>query len=110
MRSNVEIVLAELALGRAALEDLEAEHAALADPDTVALDDEHDSEGATIGFERARVAGLVSRARKQVAELEAAVQRTVDGSYGYCTACGTQIATERLSALPATDVCIGCAH
>jgi DnaK suppressor protein len=110
MRANVEIVVAELARARAGLEDLEAEYSALADPENMALDDEHDSEGSTVGFERARVAGLVGRSRRQVADLEAAARRAVDGSYGYCTSCGREIGTERLSALPATQVCIGCAH
>ena len=61
MGANVEIVLAELARARAALDDLEAEYSALADPENVVLDDEHDSEGSTVGFERARVAGLLDR-------------------------------------------------
>jgi DnaK suppressor protein len=110
MGANVEIVLAELARARAALDDLEAEYSALADPENVVLDDEHDSEGSTVGFERARVAGLLDRSRRQVADLQAAVRRAADGSYGYCASCGREIGTERLSALPATEVCIGCAH
>jgi RNA polymerase-binding transcription factor DksA len=110
MGANVDVVQAELARARAGLEDLEAEYTALADPETIALDDEHDSEGSTVGFERARVAGLVNRARRQVVDLEAAVQRAVDGSYGYCTSCGREVGTERLAALPSTQLCISCAH
>ena len=72
---------AELARARSGLADLEAEYAALADPENVALDDEHDSEGPTVGFERARVAGLVNRSRRHIADLEAAARRTADGSY-----------------------------
>jgi DnaK suppressor protein len=109
MRANVDVVHAELDRARAGLEDLEAEYAALADPENVALDDEHDSEGSTVGFERARVAGLVDRSRRQVADLEAAARRTADGSYGYCISCGGEVGTERLAALPATQLCIGCA-
>ena len=110
MGTTVDVVQAELARARAGLEDLKAEYAALADPEIVALDDEHDSEGSTVGFERARVAGLLDRSRRQVADLEAAARRAVDGSYGHCTLCGREVGTERLAALPATQLCIGCAH
>jgi len=107
---DVDSLRAELMRARAGLADLEAEYAALADPDHVALDDEHDSEGATVGFERARVGGLLVRSRRHVTDLEAAAQRAMDGSYGYCGVCGTAIGTERLAALPATQRCITCAR
>lgn len=100
---------AELGRARAGLEDLEAEYAALADPDNTSLDDEHDSEGSTVGFERARVAGLLERTRKQIADLEAAAQRRADGSYGTCISCGGPIGADRLVALPATQLCVACA-
>lgn len=100
---------AELARARAGLADLETEYAALADPDDVALDDEHDSEGATVGFERARVGGLIERTRRQIADLEAAASRSADGVYGTCASCGRPIGDERLAALPATRHCIECA-
>jgi DnaK suppressor protein len=109
MGANVDGLQAELARARARLDDLRAEYAALADPENVALDDEHDSEGSTVGFERARVAGLLDRSRRQVADLEAAAGRAVDGSYGYCTVCGREVGLDRLAALPATQRCIACA-
>lgn len=107
---KVDALRAELARARAGLKDLEAEYAALADPENVALDDEHDSEGSTVGFERARVAGLIDRARRQIAGLEAASRRAAEGSYGYCVSCGREIGNERLAALPATQWCIDCAR
>lgn len=110
MRANVEAMQSEVARARAGVADLEAEYAALADPENIALDDEHDSEGSTVGFERARVAGLLDRSRRHLAALEAAAQRAVEGTYGYCTCCGKEIGSERLEALPATELCIGCAR
>jgi DnaK suppressor protein len=101
---------AELTRARAALDDLEGEYAALADPENVALDDEHDSEGSTVGFERARVAGLIVRSRRLVADLEDATGRADAGVYGYCSSCGSEIGTERLAALPVTRLCISCAR
>ena len=105
-----DILRAELARARAGLADLEAEYAALVDHENVALDDEHDSEGSTVGFERARVAGLLARSRRQVADLEDASRRAEAGAYGYCSSCGSEIGTERLAALPATHLCIRCAR
>jgi DnaK suppressor protein len=110
MRANVDAVKTELVRARACLHDLEAEYAALADPETLALDDEHDSEGSTVGFERARVAGLLDRSKGHVADLEDAARRTANSSYGYCSSCGRPIGSERLAALPATQLCIGCAQ
>lgn len=90
--------------------DLEVELAALADPDVVALDDEHDAEGSTVGYERARVAGLLGRARTRVADLDDAAARAAAGVADRCEACGGPIGAERLSALPATRRCVGCAR
>ena len=72
-------------------------------------DDEHDPEGATVAFERAQVAGLLERARAELAALDAAAERLAAGTYGTCTRCGRPIATERLDALPAVTTCIRCA-
>jgi RNA polymerase-binding transcription factor DksA len=75
----------------------------------VAVDDEHDPEGATIAFERAQIAALVRDSRVLLSELDVALARVDDGSYGICTRCGSAIAAERLVALPSTATCIGCA-
>jgi DnaK suppressor protein len=100
---------ADLNRARSDLADLTAELEALADPTVVALDDEHDSEGSTIGFERARVAALAGRARRRVVDLEAALIRLGAGTYRLCSRCGADIGSERLEALPSTRVCRGCA-
>lgn len=98
----------ELSQAVSSLADLRLEFAGLADPDVMALDDEHDSEGATIGFERARIAGLIARAERRIAALEAAGERARDGSYRYCERCGGEIGTDRLEALPGTRLCVVC--
>src|SRR5579862_8672426 len=100
MADSLAALHEELDRVRLALADLEAEHAALADPDVVSLDDEHDSEGSTVGYERARVAGLMERSKSQLAELEAAAARAAEGTYGICASCGGQISAARLAALP----------
>lgn len=71
-------------------------------------DDEHDPEGSTLAFERARVSALLSDARTYLQELERAQGRIADGTYGACERCGTVIPRDRLTALPATRRCIRC--
>jgi RNA polymerase-binding transcription factor DksA len=72
-------------------------------------DDEHDPEGSTVAFERARVTALVASARGAVVELDRALVRLDAGTYGQCARCGDDIGTGRLDALPAAETCIGCA-
>jgi RNA polymerase-binding transcription factor DksA len=50
------------------------------------------------------------RARGRLMELEAALQRMEEGTYGVCEACGQAIEPERLAALPIAILCIACAH
>jgi RNA polymerase-binding transcription factor DksA len=73
------------------------------------LDDEHDPDGSTVAFERARVAALLAAATARRAELEQAARRVADGTYGVCERCGRPIGAERAAALPATTTCITCA-
>lgn len=53
--------------------------------------------------------GVAGRARGQSVAVEQAEQRLRAGSYGWCQRCGVPVATERLTALPATVYCITCA-
>jgi RNA polymerase-binding transcription factor len=73
------------------------------------LDDEHDPEGSTIAFERAKVAALRREAAAYLSDLQRALARLDAGSYWTCERCGGRIAPERLAARPATRVCIACA-
>ena len=72
-------------------------------------DDEHDPEGATIGFERAQAQALLDQAVAGLAEIDAALARQAAGTYGVCGVCGDPIGAERLAARPATDRCVRCA-
>ncbi|HXQ18749.1 MAG TPA: TraR/DksA C4-type zinc finger protein [Acidimicrobiales bacterium] len=94
---------------RADVVDLQRQLAAVAESTQQVPDDEHDAEGATIGYERARLRALVAHTEREVGDLEAAVARAAGGDYGRCLACGRPIAPERLAALPATPVCLPCA-
>jgi RNA polymerase-binding protein DksA len=87
---------------------LEREFAGIAESSPNA-DDEHDPEGATIAFEREHVAALAAQARQHLAEIDAALGRLANGSYGTCEICGQPIGAARLDARPVTTTCIRCA-
>ncbi len=72
-------------------------------------DDEHDPEGATIGFERAQALALVEQAQARLAEIDVALRRLEGGSFGDCARCGQPIGAERLEARPAAALCVACA-
>jgi RNA polymerase-binding transcription factor DksA len=72
-------------------------------------DDEHDPEGSTVAFERARVAALLAAAQRRLDELDHAIGRLDDGTYRRCAHCGGGIDPERLAALPSVDACVACA-
>ncbi|WP_211262668.1 TraR/DksA C4-type zinc finger protein [Nitriliruptor alkaliphilus] len=73
-------------------------------------DDEHDPEGATIGFERAQVTALLADARAHLAELDEVADRVATGSYGTCEGCDGPIGAERLAARPTARRCVRCAE
>jgi RNA polymerase-binding protein DksA len=73
-------------------------------------DDEHDPEGSTIAFERSQVGALIEQTQRRLAEIDAAVARVEDGTYGRCEACGEPIADERLEARPVARTCVRCAR
>lgn len=81
----------------------------VASSELVATDDEHDPEGHTIAFERQQVAALLRDARIRLADLDAALLRIDEGTYGTCGRCGQSIGEERLRALPGAAHCIDCA-
>ncbi|MDJ1006848.1 MAG: TraR/DksA C4-type zinc finger protein [Paracoccaceae bacterium] len=47
--------------------------------------------------------------KAEIRQIDAALGRIEEGSYGQCTKCGNDISPERLAALPATPFCKSCA-
>lgn len=70
------------------------------------VDDEHDPEGATIGFERAQADALLAVARRRLGSIDAALARCAAGDYGRCTVCGAPIPQARLAARPDAATCV----
>jgi DnaK suppressor protein len=53
---------------------------------------------------------LTLAAESALSEIDAALQRLVDGSYGICERCAEPIPWERLEALPMTRLCTPCQY
>ena len=68
--------------------------------------DNHLADTASETFERELDEGLEEDAERQLREVDAALARLEDGSYGRCEACGKEIPEERLEAIPWTTLCI----
>jgi RNA polymerase-binding transcription factor DksA len=69
-------------------------------------DDNHLADMATATYDRELDEGLEEGAQHTVEEIDAALQRLEEGSFGSCEACGNPIGAERLSAIPWTRLCI----
>jgi DnaK suppressor protein len=107
--SAQDLLHAERVMTMARVEALTAEFDDIvAGTDVGNSDDEHDPEGSTIAFERARVSTLLSQGRAYLEELERAQARLADGTYGACEHCGAAIPRERLVALPTARTCVRC--
>ena len=81
------------------LEDEAAELMEDLDPGDVQFDDES-GEGDTLVVERERDLALSAQARQTVSEIDAALARIKDGTYGLSVVSGRPIPKERLQAIP----------
>jgi DnaK suppressor protein len=105
------LLLAERARARSRAAALDREFAAIAEAASEpGTDDEHDPEGATLAFERQHTAALLARTHEQIAEIDAAIGRLDEGTYGICVRCGQPVGQERLAARPAAATCVRCAR
>jgi RNA polymerase-binding transcription factor len=70
--------------------------------------DEESGEGDTLAVERERDLALSAQARAAIEEIDRAVDKIHEGTYGRCENCGTAIPKERLKALPYAALCVKC--
>jgi RNA polymerase-binding protein DksA len=68
--------------------------------------DNHLADTATAMYDRELDEGLEEGARETLVEIDAALRRIEDGTYGICEVCGEPIGAERLSAIPWARLCI----
>jgi DnaK suppressor protein len=68
--------------------------------------DNHLGDTATVTYDRTLDYTLEENSERVLAEIDAALKRIDDGTYGTCTACGRPIGEERLEAYPWAALCI----
>lgn len=65
-------------------------------------------EEATESFEFEKRLAVEKQVRERLAEIEHALKKFEDGTYGLCDICGQSINPARLEALPQASVCVDC--
>jgi RNA polymerase-binding protein DksA len=95
---------------RAAIDNLHAEHPGSMSDESGedAVYDNHLADTATETYDRELDYTLEENSEHVLAEIDAALLRIDDGTYGQCTNCGRQIPEERLEARPYATLCIDC--
>lgn len=70
--------------------------------------DNHSGDSATTVFDRQKDLGLMDNERVILNQIEEALGKIEEGTYGYCSRCRQEIDLERLEALPYATMCINC--
>lgn len=87
--------------------DLERQLAELETDGSAAPDfDENFADSAQVAAELGENQALAANFREQLNEVEAALTRLDEGTYGHCEVCAKPITLPRLEAMPATRFCI----
>lgn len=93
---------------QATLEYLHEENPGSLEDETAELSfaDNHLGDVASITFDRELDEGLEEGAERRLEQIDAALRRIEEGSYGTCAVCGKPIGEERLRAVPWATLCI----
>jgi len=67
------------------------------------------ADSSQVTAERGEAEALASKLRATLADVERALAKLDDGSYGQCEQCGQPIGDARLEAMPTARRCISCA-
>ena len=68
--------------------------------------DQHQADMGTETFEREKDLSILEQVEAELADVEHALRRLDEGTYGTCEVCGKAIPDERLEAMPATRLCL----
>jgi RNA polymerase-binding transcription factor DksA len=68
--------------------------------------DQHPADIGTETFEREKDLSIIERVEAELADVEHALRRLDEGTYGTCEACGKPIGDARLDAMPAARLCL----
>jgi DnaK suppressor protein len=106
-RQRLEEESARLQQLRASLSDESPEGSSITDAiEELSSIDQHPADVGSEVFERAKRLSILDDLDGQLADVERAMQRLGDGTYGTCEACGRPIGEARLEAKPAARFCI----
>jgi RNA polymerase-binding protein DksA len=105
-----DLLLEERERVAAAIENLHEDHKGSLSEETGedAVFDNHLGDTATETYDRELDYTLEENSEHVLADIDAALKRIEDGTYGTCTTCGKQIPEERLEARPSATLCIDC--
>jgi DnaK suppressor protein len=94
---------------RAALAHLREDNGTpLEDVELTSQDDNHPADLATDTLDREIDLTIEESVETRLRDVDAALERIEDGTYGACANCGAEIPIERLRALPWATLCIDC--
>ena len=68
--------------------------------------DQHMGDLGTETFEREKDFSLLEQLEAEIGDLDAALRKVEEGTYGICEICSSPIAPDRLEAMPGTRTCI----
>jgi RNA polymerase-binding transcription factor DksA len=68
--------------------------------------DQHEADVASDTFEREKDFSILEQVEAELGDVERALRRLDDGTYGSCEACGGPIGDERLEVNPAARFCV----
>ncbi len=66
------------------------------------------ADAAAATAERTEVLGLVDNITRLLSDVDQALQRVAEGTYGICDACGNPIGAERMEFRPTSRYCVEC--
>jgi len=67
---------------------------------------QHSADVATETFEREKDFSILEQVEAELGDVDRALRRLDEGTYGTCEACGQSIGDERLEAMPAARFCV----
>lgn len=71
--------------------------------------DENFADSGQVAAEQGESRALAGQLQETLTDVEAALVKLDNGTYGLCETCGEAIAEPRLEAMPSTRYCINCA-
>jgi DnaK suppressor protein len=105
-----DLLLAERERVVKAIENLRSENAGADEELADDASDQHLADAASDTYDRELGDSLEDNSEQVLEEIDAALRRIDEGTYGICTNRGEQIPVERLEALPWASLCIDCAR